>query len=207
MARSFKKTNPQLDSDQLTEITQRTLDRLVFMRFLEDKLIEYDAIVETFGSRGTTFEDFRSACRRLDRLYNGIIFKEHSLLDAPSFNVDETVFDRICETLAHTNSPYVFNYIPIHILGSIYERFLGNTIVATEKQARVEPKPEARKAEGVYYTPEYIVRYIVENSVGKLIKGKTPKKSETCASLTYRAEVDRFFRNLRCLASETYCVL
>ena len=35
-------------------------------------------------------------------------------------------------------------------------------------------KPEVRKAGGVYYTPEYIVRYIVENTVGKLIAGKTP---------------------------------
>ena len=47
-------------------------------------------------------------------------------------------------------------------------------IVATDKRARVEAKPEVRKAGGVYYTPEYIVRYIVENTVGKLIEGKTP---------------------------------
>jgi adenine-specific DNA-methyltransferase len=47
-------------------------------------------------------------------------------------------------------------------------------IVATDKRARVEEKPEVRKAGGVYYTPEYIVRYIVENTVGKLFEGKTP---------------------------------
>jgi hypothetical protein len=38
----------------------------------------------------------------------------------------------------------------------------------------VEEKPEVRNAGGVFYTPEYIVRYIVENTVGKLIEGKTP---------------------------------
>lgn len=88
--------------------------------------------------------------------------------------MDETAFADICESLAHINSPYDFDAIPIHILGSIYERFLGNVIVATEKRVRVEPKPEVRKAGGVYYTPEYIVRYIVENTVGKLIAGRTP---------------------------------
>jgi hypothetical protein len=47
-------------------------------------------------------------------------------------------------------------------------------IVTTDKTADVAEKPEVRKAGGVYYTPEYIVRYIVENAVGKLIAGKTP---------------------------------
>ena len=56
-------------------------------------------------------------------------------------------------SLSHLNSPYDFNAIPIHILGSIYERFLGKVIVTTDKRARLEEKPEVRKAGGVYYTP------------------------------------------------------
>ena len=175
-AKSFKKKNQRLGSDDLTEVTQRTLDRLVFMRFLEDKLIETEPLVESFGTHGPAWRDFIVASRRLDKIYNGIIFKEHSLLDAASFKVDEEVFEAVRERLAHTNSPYAFNYIPIHILGSIYERFLGNTILATDKQARVEPKPEVRKAGGVYYTPEYVVRYIVENTVGKIIAAKSPQE-------------------------------
>jgi predicted RNA methylase len=88
--------------------------------------------------------------------------------------VDDSEFAGICKKLAHVNSPYDFNSIPIHILGSIYERFLGKVIVTTAKRATLEEKPEVRKAGGVYYTPEYIVRYIVENTVGKQIEGKTP---------------------------------
>src|SRR5205823_2218165 len=68
--------------------------------------------------------------------------------------------------------------IPIHVLGSIYERFLGKVIVTTDKRAKVVEKPEVRKAGGVYYTPEYIVRYIVENTIGRLILDKTPKEIE-----------------------------
>lgn len=174
LARTFKTENPSLDSGTLTELAQRALDRLVFLRFLEDKAIEPQRIVDTFGERGTAWQDFVAASRRLDGIYNGIVFKHHDLLDSSKFRVDDRQFADVCESLAHINSPYDFNYIPIHILGSIYERFLGNVIVATEKRVRVEPKPEVRKAGGVYYTPEYIVRYIVENTVGKLIAGKTP---------------------------------
>jgi len=175
LAQSFAKENPLLDSYELTEVTQRTLDRLVFMRFLEDKLIEQEPLVENMGVNGSGWQDFVAASHRLDRVYNGIIFKKHALLDSPAFKVDEVAFDDVRLSLAQTTSPYDFNAIPIHILGSIYERFLGKVITVTEKGAQVEEKPEVRKAGGVYYTPEYIVRYIVESTVGELIEGKTPE--------------------------------
>ena len=174
LAHIFKNHNPKLDGDKLTEATQRTLDRLVFIRFLEDKLIEPQNLVARFGERGGAWGDFIAASRRLDGIYNGIVFKKNDILDSPTFKVDDDQFSEICKKLSHVNSAYDFNTIPIHILGSIYERFLGKVIVATDKRARVEEKPEVRKAGGVYYTPEYIVRYIVENAVGKLIEGKTP---------------------------------
>ena len=170
LAQAFKKRNPDLDGDLLTEVTQRTLDRLVFTRFLEDKGIETPQ-VENFGKSEGVWEDFINASLRLDRKYNGVVYKSHPKLDAPGFAPDGPVFARICEELSDPTSPYNFNTIPIHILGSIYERFLGKVIA---DNAQVVEKPEVRKAGGVYYTPEYIVRYIVENTVGRRIEGKTP---------------------------------
>jgi adenine-specific DNA-methyltransferase len=149
---------------------------LVFLRFLEDKQIEIPSLVDKFGSRGTPWEDFIAASRRLDGIYNGVVFKKHDILDAPTFRADEDAFADICERLSYINSAYNFDAIPIHILGSIYERFLGKVIVAADKRAEVIEKPEVRKAGGVYYTPEYIVRYIVENTVGELIEDKTPEQ-------------------------------
>jgi type I restriction-modification system DNA methylase subunit len=173
LARAFKNRNPDLDGETLTEITQRTLDRLVFLRFLEDKGIETKESVANFGRRGTPWLDFVAASKRLNGIYNGIVFRPHKL-DGPDFQVDEDVFAGVCKWLSDPRSFYLFDIIPIHTLGSIYEQFLGKVIVTTDKRARVEEKPEVRKAGGVYYTPDYIVRYIVENTVGKLIAGKTP---------------------------------
>jgi adenine-specific DNA-methyltransferase len=174
LAHAFKEKNPRLESDALTEIVQRTVDRLVFLRFLEDRGIEANRLVDSFGNTGSAWEDFVAASKRLDAIYNGIVFKRHDLLDSPKFRVDEDIFADICERLAAVNTPYDFNSIPIHILGSIYERFLGKVILATGKRVRVEEKPEVRKAGGVYYTPEHVVRYITGNTVGRLITGKTP---------------------------------
>jgi type I restriction-modification system DNA methylase subunit len=177
LAQAFKNRNEQLDSETLTEITQRTLDRLVFLRFLEDKLVESDSVIDKLGTKSNSaWRDFISEMPRLNQTYNGIIFKPHAILDSPNFAPDEHAFEITRDWLAQVNSPYDFNSIPIHILGSIYERFLGKTIEVTSRSATVVDKPEVRKAGGVYYTPEYIVRYIVKNTIGKLIKKKTPEE-------------------------------
>jgi adenine-specific DNA-methyltransferase len=60
--------------------------------------------------------------------------------------------------------------IPLEVLGNIYEQYLGYTIRLTDHQVKYELKPDVRKAGGVYYTPEYIVDYIVKNTVGKLLQ-------------------------------------
>jgi len=176
LARIFKKADPSLDGPALTEIAQRTLDRLVFIKFLEDRGIEPTQHIDHFGDSGSPWADFIGTSRTLDDIYNGVVFKRHPVLDSPSFKVDDDAFGAICEHLSTANTPYDFNSIPIHILGSIYEQFLGQIIVATDKRVRVEEKPEVRKAGGVYYTPEYVVREIVEHTVAVQIQDKTPSE-------------------------------
>ena len=174
LAQAFYQNNPALNSYQLTEATQRTIDRLVFMRFLEDKQIEPETLLYNIASAAHPWAKFIAECKRLDTKYNGIVFKPH-FIDQNSFlGADETAFRDIASDLDHTNTPYDFNYIPVHILGSIYERFLGNIIAIDNGKAAIEQKPEVRKAGGVFYTPKYIVDYIVENTVGKIIAGKNP---------------------------------
>ena len=77
--------------------------------------------------------------------------------------------------------------LPADILGQVYEQFLGKVIRLTAgHQAKVEDKPEVKKAGGVYYTPTYIVDYIVEHTVGKLLEGKTPKQAAEAARSSIR---------------------
>ncbi len=184
LAKAFKKENQELDGEELTEAVQRTLDRLVFIRFLEDKGIEEPEIIGFTSppargriKEGVVWNKFISLCKRLEPKYNGLIFKPHRILDGKDFHPpNDKAFADICAELADPSSPYDFDKIPISILGSIYERFLGKVVHATAKQVKVEPKPEVRKAGGVYYTPEYIVRYIVNETVGRLLNS-TPSQS------------------------------
>ncbi|MBI5475940.1 MAG: N-6 DNA methylase, partial [Ignavibacteriales bacterium] len=209
LAHAFKNKNPHLDGESLTEAVQRTLDRLVFIRFLEDKGIEEQAIsqlrlggssaqktadksnsrplqvdqkrsgaklppssggAKLLPSSVSVWEKFLTLCRSMEPKYNGLVFKPHPVIDSQTFVApDDKTFGEICEEISDPASPYDFNTIPISILGSIYERFLGKIVTTTDKRAKVVEKPEVRKAGGVYYTPEYIVRYIVNETVGKLL--------------------------------------
>lgn len=183
LAKAFKKSNDGLNSEQLTEAVHRTLDRLVFIRFLEDKFIETESHVNQWGSNSTpsgrsagAWKDFVNDCRKLDVKYNGVVFKKHFIDEQNFAGAEDRLFTDICQDMSSLHTPFDFNYIPIHILGSIYERFLGKVVRATAKKVFVEEKPEVRKAGGVYYTPKYIVDYIVESTVGKQIQGKTPRQ-------------------------------
>ena len=172
LASGFVAKNPLITSIELTEATQKTIDRLVFIRFLEDKQIEYDNHIYNLKK----WVDFISLSHALDNKYNGVVFKP-SIIDSKDFmGIDNTLFMDICIDISSIESPYNFNAIPIHIIGNIYERFLGEIVTVDKGKVSIEMKPEVRKAGGVFYTPKYIVDYLVEKSVGYLIKGKTPKE-------------------------------
>ena len=111
--------------------------------------------------------------RALDRrppthvpFFNGNLFKPH--FSETLIVGDEWLAGFIGE-LSDEETPYLFNIIPVEILGSVYERFLGKVVRPHGRGVTIEEKPEVRKAGGVYYTPRYIVDYIVEQTVGKLL--------------------------------------
>jgi adenine-specific DNA-methyltransferase len=173
LASAFRHSNPNLSSEALTEAAQKTLDRLVFIRFLEDKQIT-GFIIEKFGTRGSAWKRFIMESERLDGDYNGVVFN-HDFIDDETFRPpNDDKFFEIVEEIRHDNSPYLFSYISVELLGSIYERFLGKVVIPKGKGVTLDWKPAYRKAQGVYYTPKYIVDYIVEHTVGKILEGKKP---------------------------------
>jgi len=173
-----------LEGARLDEAVQRILDRLLFLRICEDRDIDTGrplaTILKTWRGRKDTplWRDVVAHFRALDRrpashvpYFNGNLFKEHFSEDLDVG--DDWLADFLEETGAE-ESPYLFNVIPVEILGTIYERFLGKTVRPHGRGVVIEDKPEVRKAGGVYYTPRYIVDYIVEQTLGKLLEGKAP---------------------------------
>jgi type I restriction-modification system DNA methylase subunit len=177
LAKGMKKLNPTADGTLITAAVQLLIDRLIFVKALSDREIEDDyltQLAETVEKDGLAESDsgWFVACRKifdkLNRFYNGNIFKPCPELETVTV-ANKTVRD-IIRSLQPENSPYNFAVLPVEILGTIYERFLGRVVRTTEQRVKIEEKPEVRKAGGVYYTPQYIVEYIVKNTVGKLLE-------------------------------------
>ncbi len=139
--------------------------------------------VEFGGGREGVYKELCELFKRADTKYNSGLFhfraeKEQSSRPDDltlSLDIDDKALKDIISNLYYPKSPYAFLYIPADILGQVYERFLGKVIRLTAgHNAKVEEKPEVRKAGGVYYTPTYIVDYIVKNTVGQIVNLSTP---------------------------------
>ncbi len=185
LARVIALRNPDLSVHELNHAVQMTIDRIVFLRICEDRGIEREGQLQELLEGEGIYEHLCRLFRQADSRYNSGLFhfsEEKSQSSAPDdlslhLAIDDKALKEIINGLYYP-SPYVFSEIPADILGQVYERFLGKVIRLTAgHQAKVEEKPEVRKAGGVYYTPTYIVEYIVRNTIGKLLENKTPKEA------------------------------
>lgn len=187
LARNLALRNPDLTQRDLNFAVQRILDRIVFLRIAEDRGIEKFGQLQALTAGPNIYPRFCDLCRRADLRYNSGLFHfetEKGRDESPDrltldLALDDATLKEILSALYYPRSPYAFAVIPADILGHVYEQFLGKVIHLTDgHRARVEEKPEVRKAGGVYYTPTYIVDYIVAQTLGPLLDGKSPKQIE-----------------------------
>ena len=186
---NLTKLNPEYDPLLLFQKSQKLLDRLLFLLFGEDrgllppnsvreilkqwnKLQELDAYVPLYtrfkkyfgylntGHKGKLHDVFA---------YNGGLFKEDEILD--NIKID----DQLLHNHSFTLSQYDFaSEVDVNILGHIFENSLNeiDEIKAQLAGQQIDKATSKRKKDGVFYTPKYITKYIVENTVGKLCKEK-----------------------------------
>jgi len=184
LARNIALRNPGIEARDLNFAVQATIDRIVFLRICEDRGIEPLNRLQGLINGSGIYARMTQAFRAADDRYNSGLFHfsaEKSRPGSPDeftlgLAIDDKPLKEIINGLYYPESPYEFSVLPADILGQVYERFLGKVIRLTAGgQAKIEEKPEVKKAGGVYYTPTYIVDYIVGQTVGRLLEGKAPK--------------------------------
>ena len=192
LARNIALRNKKLTIDELNCAVQLIINRILFLRIAEDRGIEKYGQLKNLlkhakhqKDKYSVYKEFVKLCEHSDAKYNSGLFHFTEEKDmglevdqlTPNLSIDDGVFKEIFNNLYYPDCPYEFSILPTETLGNVYEQFLGKIIRLTEShQAKVEDKPEVKKAGGVFYTPQYIVEYIVENTVGRLLKGKTPNQ-------------------------------
>lgn len=123
-----------------------------------NRLKKYFGYMNT-GFQGKNYEVFA---------YNGGLFKPDEILDG--LTISDEVLMKNCKRI----SEYDFQSdVDVNILGHIFENSLTEIEEVTTKLQQGEaPTISKRKKDGVFYTPQYITKYIVENTVGKLCREK-----------------------------------
>lgn len=178
--------NPEYDPLILFQKSQKLLDRLLFLFFGEDrgllppnyirkiigdwnKLKDLDAYFPLYDRYKQNFEYLNSGSNPEVYAYNGGLFKEDEILD--HIKID----DKILYEHTFKLSQYDFaSEVDVNILGHIFENSLNeiDEIKAELEGQEIDKSKSKRKKDGVFYTPKYITKYIVENTVGKLCEEK-----------------------------------
>lgn len=179
LATSIAINNKKLNDEEINFAVQQTIDRLIFLRFCEDRAVEPYGQLQKAISKGDSYKNLFDLFKQADDKYNSGLFDFEKDQITPKLKIDNKVLKSVIEDLYYPLCRYEFSVMPVEVLGNAYEQFLGKVIrITPARSVRIEEKPEVRKAGGVYYTPQYIVEYIVKNTVGKLIDGKTPTQIE-----------------------------
>ncbi len=182
LARNIALRNPNLSQRELNYAVQQTIDRVVFLRICEDRGMESYGGLMALQNGENVYKRLFQLFNKADEKYNSGLFhfrkekgRENCDNLTPFLQIDDKPLKDIYKNLYYPESPYEFSVLRADILGQVYEKFLGKVIRLTAgHQAKIEEKPEVRKAGGVYYTPDYIVDYVVKNTVGKLVECKKP---------------------------------
>ncbi len=187
LARTIALRNSALSQRELNTAVTLTINRIIFLRICEDRGIEPYGQLQGLLNGPGVYKRLIEIFQRADDRYNSGLFHFRPEKDrtAPpdrltlGLEIDDKTLKEILHGLYYPESPYEFSVLPADILGRVYEQFLGKVIRLTAgHQAKVEDKPEVKKAGGVFYTPKYIVDFIVERTVGKLLEGRTPAQAD-----------------------------
>jgi len=164
---------PDLTGRELDEATQRILDRLVFIRVVEDRQVEPAVVLRRYARLPDAYQALCAEFRRMDAVYNGQLFAEHH---SERLEVSDGLITRLIAGLYTSGgSPYRFDAFRADFLGEVYERFLGKHFEVSGRTAKLVDKPEVRHAGGVYYTPRWVVDHMVSAALEPLLAGRRPE--------------------------------
>ena len=181
--------NPDFEPLELFKKSQKLLDRFLFLFFGEDRhllppnsvrliltqwnqlreLDEYSPLYDRFKKYFGYLNTGYKGVQHNVYAYNGGLFKPDEILDAISID-DDLLYKHTLKL-----SEYDFaSEVDVNILGHIFENSLNelDEIKAQLEGTAIDKTNTKRKKDGVFYTPKYITKYIVENTVGKLCEEK-----------------------------------
>jgi type I restriction-modification system DNA methylase subunit len=217
--KSLRGFNPLYSPAQIDEAVLRLLNRLIFIRTAEDRDVEPMRLMPLLRE----LEDQRQLdklsvklaelFRQFDATYNSELFAPHF---SEELYCDRPPLEALIRGLYEKNFVrYNFNALEADVLGTAYEQYLGHVVTEAQGEtgllaaaSHVDEKRAKRKSQGIYYTPAFVTRYIVQQTVSRWLdehgyKPSTPPRilDMACGSGSFLIEafdtLDRFVAKQR----------
>ncbi|OGY41075.1 MAG: hypothetical protein A2Y82_01560 [Candidatus Buchananbacteria bacterium RBG_13_36_9] len=165
------KNYPRIEVDDIDLLAQKILDRLIFMDICHDKhVIGEDIIGQVKESKLPKYQELKQKFKQMDDKFNTELFtfKDYSQINEEDIKINDEVILPIITDLIKID----FSKLSVHIIGEVYENYLGELAKSrtTDEKKISDKQKQKRKAQGIYYTPDYIVDYIVKNTIGEILK-------------------------------------
>ncbi|MDP3043099.1 MAG: N-6 DNA methylase [bacterium] len=176
LTNAFIQWNEKVDPHLIDEGVQKLLNRLIFIRSAEDRKIEPPTLMpliheyKASGKAGqvSPYQAMIKKFRELDETYNSNLFDEHPFEKWEEFGgATEKVIDILYGKKNYFE--YDFSVIPADVLGNVYENYLGHQLKKSKAKESSGKNLKKRKEQGIYYTPKFIVDYIVKNALGPVL--------------------------------------
>ncbi len=171
---NFSAWNKDKSENEIDEAVQRILDRFIFIRSCEDRKIEPPTLWPAFQKWGEDIKhpNFLNALKPIfkefDKKYNSNLFLPHF---SEELDTEGAPFGKVINNLygdRESGVKYNFAVIKPDVLGKVYEQYLGHLLQKAGKKGEDLGKTK-RKKQGIYYTPTFIVDYIVRNALGPVL--------------------------------------
>lgn len=178
LTKSLAEWNSELKTkrDLLDEGVQKLLDRLIFIRVAEDRGVEpltLLPLVREWENSKTKNEiplytSMAKKFRELDPVYDSNLFQEHPF---EKWEEHSDATKKAIQILYGKEGYYEYDFkvMPADVLGSVYENYLGHRLSKSKKGLTLDKDAAKRKEHGIYYTPAFIVDYIVRHALGPVL--------------------------------------
>jgi len=162
----YGKYHSRYTAVELDNQTQRILDRLIFIQFCYQKnIVSQDYLgAVLYSKKKSYFNELQQKFVELNEKFNSELFVS-DICDESSFYIDDYVTEGIIRGI--NSIDFSNKNINPHIIGEVYEDYLGELLKTTKTQIKVEDTKvlKKRKTQGIFYTPEEIVDFIIQNTL------------------------------------------
>ena len=158
---AIRKNLPKYNDSKIDLITQKILDRLIFVGYCSDnKVISQNKLHAILHSKIDLYKELQKIFLQMDDKFDSDLFSKSEEDEYNKILISDNILRPIIEELSNID----FSKLSIHIMGEVYENYLEEILKQNDKILK-----NKKKLQGIYYTTEYVIKYIIKNTLTPIL--------------------------------------